>query len=342
MKKIFRSLFRPQSQWGRWAGIVLIVAIAAGAMHSSFDPLRQQIDTAPFVFTLGSYELSLYGALKGLFVVFVFFWLANLVVSAGEKWLRNLNRLGPSNKALLIKGFQIGTYMLAFLLVLDVLGTDLTAFAVVGGAIGIGVGFGLQKITSNFISGLILLFEKSVEEGDLVELSDGTAGFVRHTGARYTLIETFESRDIMVPNEDFITNRVTNWTFSNSQGRIDINIGVSYGADLDKAHQLIVEAAREHPRCSEKPGPECFLMDFGDSSINFVLHFWVDDIIAGRRRPRSDVLFSIWRKFKEAGIEIPFPQRDIHVKTSLPLSGAMATSDMTPSSLSNTVPGDDK
>ena len=197
---------------------------------------------------------------------------------------------------------------------LDVLGIDLTAFAVVGGAIGIGIGFGLQKITSNFISGLILLFEKSVEEGDLIELNDGTIGYVRSTGARYTLIETFESREIMIPNEDFITNRVTNWTFSNSQGRIEINIGVAYGSDLDQVSEILINAAKEHPRCSKQPAADSFLVDFGDNSINFTLYFWVDDIVEGLKRPKSDVLFSIWRKFKDNNIEIPFPQRDVHIK----------------------------
>ena len=205
-------------------------------------------------------------------------------------------------------------YFLAFLFALGVLGIDLTALTVFSGAVGIGVGFGLQKIASNFISGIILLFEKSVEEGDLVELSDGIAGFVRETGARYTLIETFEGHEVMVPNEDFITNRVTNWTFSNSRGRIDINIGVSYGSDLDKVATLLVEAANGHPRCSQSPAAECFLVDFGDNSVNFTLYFWVDDVIEGRKRPRSDVLFAIWRKFKENDIEIPFPQRDLHIK----------------------------
>ena len=148
----------------------------------------------------------------------------------------------------------------------------------------------------------------------MVELSDGTVGFVRHTGARYTLVETFENREIMIPNEDFITNRVTNWTFTNSKGRIDINIGVSYGSDLDKVYKLILEAAEENPNCSKDPKPECYLREFGDSSVNFLLYFWVDDIIKGKNRPRSEILFTIWRKFKEHNVEIPFPQRDLHIK----------------------------
>ena len=122
---------------------------------------------------------------------------------------------------------------MAFLFSLDLIGLDIMTFTVFSGAVGIGIGFGLQKVTSNFISGLILLFEKSIEQDDLIELNDGTYGFVQHTGARYTLIETFDGKEIMIPNEDFITNRVINWTYSNSNGRVDIELGVSYNSDLE-------------------------------------------------------------------------------------------------------------
>ena len=130
------------------------------------------------------------------------------------------------------------------------------------------------------------------------------------------LIETFDSKEILVPNEDLITSRVTNWTYTNSRGRVEISVGVSYGSDIEKAHELILEAAREHPRCIEEPEPKCYLRNFGDSSVDFILHFWVDDVTKGRWEPHSEVMFDIWRKFKENKIEIPFPQRDLHLKTS--------------------------
>ena len=288
----------------------LLVLDAFGYLHST----KQFLDSETLTFEIGSFTLSLYKLLKGLVALIALFWMASVVSATSAKQLKQFKKIKASNRALITKAFQIVAYFIAFLIALDVFGIDLTAFAVLGGTIGIGIGFGLQKITSNFISGLILLFEKSVEEGDLIELDDGMAGFVKHTGARYTLIETFENRELMVPNEDFITNRVTNWTFSNMRGRIDINIGVSYGTDLDKAYDLILKAAHEHPSCSKNPEAECYLVDFGDSSVNFTLYFWVEDIIEGRKRPRSDVLFSIWRKFHENGIEIPFPQRDLHIK----------------------------
>ncbi|MBT6547667.1 MAG: mechanosensitive ion channel, partial [Gammaproteobacteria bacterium] len=208
-------------------------------------------------------------------------------------------------------------YLVAFLVGLDFVGIDLTTLTVFSGAVGIGLGFGLQKIASNFISGLILLMEKSIEEGDLIELSDGTFGYIRRASARYTLVETFDSKEILVPNEDLITSRVVNWTFSNSSARIEIELGVAYDSDIDLAHDLILAAAREHPRCAIKPEPACFLRFFGDSSVNFILHFWVEDVTLGRWPTQSEVMFSIWRKFKDNGIEIPFPQRDLHIKGPL-------------------------
>jgi len=218
---------------------------------------------------------------------------------------------------LVLKLAQIVIYLVAFLVGLDFVGIDLTTLTVFSGAVGIGLGFGLQKIASNFISGLIILMEKSIEEGDLIELSDGTFGYIRRASARYTLVETFDSKEIRVPNEDLITSRVVNWTFSNSSARIEIELGVAYDSDIDLAHDLILAAAREHPRCVIKPEPACFLRSFGDSSVNFILHFWVEDVTLGRWPTQSEVMFSIWRKFKDNGIEIPFPQRDLHIKGPL-------------------------
>ena len=219
-----------------------------------------------------------------------------------------------SNKALINKAFQIFVYFFGFIIGLNVLGIDLTAFAIFSGAIGIGIGFGLQKITSNFISGLILLFEKSIENGDMVELSDGTYGLIRKTSARYTLLETFEGREMMIPNEDFIINRVTNWTFNNRKGRLQIDIGVAYESNIEKARELILEAAKEFPGSIDDPKPACYLKEFADSSVNFMLFFWLADVSKGRYQAKNDVMLSIWKKFKENNISIPYPQRDIHIK----------------------------
>ncbi|HAY45172.1 MAG TPA: mechanosensitive ion channel protein MscS [Gammaproteobacteria bacterium] len=314
MNKILTRLLRPKEWIVKLLLAIVVVAFLAAAFLGYLNPIITFLDSDTLAFQVGETRISAYLVVKALLAITLLFWVAGLFSDLSEKKIKTLRNIKASNRSLITKALQIFIYFIAALIALDVLGIDLTALTVLGGAIGIGIGFGLQKITSNFISGLILLFEKSIEEDDLVELEDGTAGFVRHTGARYTLIETFEGRELMIPNEDFITKRVTNWTFSNTKGRIDIDVGVSYGSDLEKASELILEAANEHPRCSKDTAAECFLVEFGDSSVNFTLFFWVDDIIEGRKRPRSDVLFSIWRKFKENNIEIPFPQRDLHIK----------------------------
>ena len=315
MNKIWSTLLTPRVWIVKLTLAVAIISFLGLGYLGYLSPIKKFLDSEALTFRLGETRLSLYLIVKAFLAIIVSLWITRIFSEFGEEKIKKLHHIKTSNRTLIAKGFQIVLYFVAFLIVLDVLGIDLTGLAIFSGAIGIGIGFGLQKVTSNFISGLILLFEKSVEEGDLVELDNGVVGFIKYTGARYTLVETFESREIMIPNEDFITNRVTNWTYTNNQGRIDIDVGVSYGSDLKKAYRLILEAANEHQRCSKNPKPECFLVSFGDNSINFKLYFWVDDIIEGRKRPKSDVFFSIWEKFNENGIEIPFPQCDLHIKS---------------------------
>jgi small-conductance mechanosensitive channel len=314
MANFWASLFKPRAWVAKLLLVLVVVGLVALGYSGYLDPVRQFLDSDKFAFSLGEMRFSAYLLVKAAIIIILLFWLVGILSEVLENRIKSINRIKSSNKALIIKAVQIVIYFLAFLFVLGVLGIDLTALTVFSGAVGIGVGFGLQKIASNFISGIILLFEKSVEEGDLIELNDGIIGYVRETGARYTRIETFEGHETMVPNEDFITNRVTNWTFSNSRTRVEINIGVAYGTDLDLASRLIVDAAKEHPKCMEAPAAECFLVDFAESSINFTLYFWIENVTEGRIRPRSDVLFAIWRKFGEHNIEIPFPQRDLHLK----------------------------
>jgi len=313
MHKILALILKP-SRLIRIIVFLALILIAIAALLGYLEPIKKILDSNALTLETGNLKISLYEVLKGLFALTVLFWLASLISSAGEKRLKSLKKIKSSNKALLVKGYQALIYFFVFIIALEVMGIDLTSLAVLGGAIGIGIGFGLQKITSNFISGLILLFEKSVEEGDLIELSDGTYGFIRQTGARYNLLETFDGKEIMIPNEDFITNRVVNWTYSNKRGRIAIPIGVSYESDIEKARSIILEAAINHPRSSKEEPPQCHLREYGESSVNFLLYFWVDDVTTGLYEPQSDVMRSIWKKFKQHNIVIPYPQRDLHIK----------------------------
>jgi small-conductance mechanosensitive channel len=307
-------LLKPRAWIAKLLLSILVVGILCLGYFDYLHPIKAVLDSEILSFTLGKTRISAYIVIKATLTVVMFFWVTGILSEFGEQRIKALNNIKESNKALITKIFQIVLYFLSFVVGLNFLGLDLTAFAIFGGAIGIGVGFGLQKITSNFISGLILLFEKSVEHNDLVELSDGTSGFIRHTGARYTLIENVQGKEIMIPNEDFITSRVTNWTYSNSKGRVEIKVGVSYDSDIEKAMALVLEAAKEHPRCLSIPEPNCFLREFADSSVNLLLFFWVADVTEGRYGPQSDVMLSIWKKFKANNIVIPYPQREVHTK----------------------------
>ncbi|OLF71345.1 mechanosensitive ion channel protein MscS [Maricaulis sp. W15] len=316
MKTFLLSLIKPN---GAWAGILLfatLVGVVVAGTTGHLDLVRDYLDTPLLTFSVGSLSVSAYDALRGVLVLALVFWTTAIVSAVVEGRLTALTRIRPTTRILITKVFQIVLYVIAFLVTMDLMGLDLTTLTVFSGALGIGLGFGLQKIASNFISGLILLLERSVEQDDLIELPDGVTGFVRKSSARYTLIETVDGKEILVPNEDLITNRVTNWTLTNTRGRIEVGIGVSYGSDLEAAQALILEAAREHPSTIEDPAPQCFLRNFGDSSVDFTLLFWIDDVVKGRWAPQSEVMFAIWRKFRDAGIEIPFPQRDVHIKSS--------------------------
>ena len=294
--------------------IFLIIAFAAAYALGYLDPAISYLNSEKLSFSIGSIKFTAYTLIKDVVAIAFIFWLTSVASDYIESRLKKVSSINVSNKALLGKVMQVALYFVAFLFSLDLLGLDLTTLTVLGGAIGIGIGFGLQKITSNFISGLILLMEKSVEEGDLIQIEGEVYGFVRETNARYTVIETFEGKEVMIPNEDFITNKVTNWTYSNSSGRVDMAIGVSYDSDIKLARQLMLEAATEHERCSKTTPPECFLREFGDSSVNFLLIMWVEDVRMGRYVVQSEVLFSVWDKFKENNIAIPFPQIDLHIK----------------------------
>jgi len=313
VRAVLKSLILPKA----FLAWVLLILFTSGLLLSAslgyLQPIISFLDADALAFFIGDVRLSVYLIGKALLLTLVLFWSSSIALDFVENRINSIVSISSSNRALFIKAVQFAVYFLLFIFTMNVIGIDLTAFAVLGGAIGIGIGFGLQKITSNYISGIILLVEKTIENGDLVELDDGTFGYIRHNSARFTLIETFNGKEIMVPNEDFITNKVVNWTYSNTKGRVDIPIGVSYKSDIKLAQQLILEAANEHPRCTADPAPECYLREYGDSSVNFLLLFWVDDVTEGRYKPQSEVMFSIWDKFKEHDIAIPFPQRDIHI-----------------------------
>lgn len=295
---------------------LILVPILVLSITGLLSPTVKYLDS--IAFSVGKLKLSLYLVIKGAIILTLLVWTTRLIIEAVSRYIRRIEGISYNTRELLIKFFGIILYLTAFFITLNILGIDLTALAVFGGALGVGIGFGLQKITSNFISGIILLADKSIKPNDLIEIEGNTPvhGIVKHMGIRSVLVENFDGREILIPCEELVSGKVTNWTYSNTRGRVEIKLGVAYGSDLDKVKELLIEAAQEHPMCINYPEVECFLIDFADSSINFVLYFWVDDITKGRQKPRSDVMFSIWDKFKKNGIEIPYPQREVHIKNA--------------------------
>jgi small-conductance mechanosensitive channel len=312
MKAIGKFLKWLAGFW-KWAVFVLLAGVLAAILTGRLSAIEQALDQDSFAFSVGGSRISAYDVMTAFIALATVFWVVGVLAAYIERRIRSLDKVRSSTRNLITNIIRIILYVLAFIVGLDIAGVDLTALTVFGGALGIGLGFGLQKIASNFISGLILLAENAIEEGDLIELSDGTAGFLRKTSARYILMETFDGKEILVPNEDMITGRVINWTLSSNKGRIQIDVGVAYGSDLRKAREVMLEAALSHPMTIAEPAPMCVLTRFGDSSIDFMLLFWVGDVKAGRLEPQSDVMFAINDGLKEAGITIPFPQRDVHM-----------------------------
>jgi len=202
--------------------------------------------------------------------------------------------------------------MMGFLLVMSTLGLDMKSFTVLGGALGVGIGFGLKNFVDNFISGLILLFERPIKVGDRVVV-DSDLGVVKRIGLRSTVIQTFDYAELIVPNSQFISAKVTNMTLSSTTARLKIPLGVAYGSDIPRVIALLQEAGAANPRVSKDPAPLALMLQFGASSLDFELQVWLPDII-DLALARSEICQEIARRFQEAGIEIPFPQCDVHLR----------------------------
>jgi small-conductance mechanosensitive channel len=222
--------------------------------------------------------------------------------------------LEPAMQFALARVFGYALLALGFFVSLQMVGVNLTSLSFLAGAVGVGFGFGLQNIISNFISGLIILAERPIAIGDRVEIG-GVAGQVREINLRSTTVVTNDNMAIIVPNADFITQRVTNWSYEDPRVRFRVPFGVAYGTDLPKLRKLMLEVADEHPKALKDPQPELFFVSFGDSSLNFEIAVWSSESTLSPRRFHSDLYFAIEKKLRESGIEIPYPQQDLHVRT---------------------------
>ncbi|MCD6182583.1 MAG: mechanosensitive ion channel [Candidatus Cloacimonetes bacterium] len=264
-------------------------------------------------FTLIGFTLTLYTVSKAALAFLVFGWLFKQISTFLENRIAQANNIKPTLQVLLAKLVRFLLGAAVFFIVIGNLGINLTAFAVFSGTLGIGIGFGLQKIASNLVSGIILLLDDSIKPGDIIE-TEGVTGYVKTMGTRYTSVVAFDGREILIPNEMLITNTVINWSHSTNLVRLQVDVGVAYKEDPHKVQQLLLEVPNKIERILSRPKVECFLMDFADSSVNFRLVFWIKDPRKGYQDVRSDVMLGIWDTFKANNIEIPFPQQDIYIK----------------------------
>jgi small-conductance mechanosensitive channel len=300
-----------------WLRFVAVIAFGMAILHS-FGHLAGPLQTTVKIlkgldFGIGDRRISVLDILNGLVILLCLLWTSSIIGSTGEKKIRQLHHLPPSLQVLFAKVLRVLLIFLSFVVALSTIGLDFSSFALLGGAVGVGIGFGLQKVVSNLVSGLILLLDRSIKPGDVIEI-DGTYGWINSLRARYASVITREGKEHLIPNEDLIANRVINWSFSDRNVRIQVPVGISYANDPRLAIQLCIEATRSVDRILQKPEPRCLLSGFGDNSVDLELRFWIDDPSNGVGNVRSTVLLAIWDKFKENGIEIPFPQRDIHIR----------------------------
>ncbi len=298
-----------------WSKSVAAVCYLATAMLS-LSLVDDGIDSLQDLHvTIGTSSVSAWGVLSGILAFAFTMWACLAVARIIETQIQKVPGLSPSLKVLIAKIIRIVFIAVATAVSLSSMGIDLSALTVLGGAVGLGLGFGLQKVVSNFISGILLLIDNSIKPGDVIEI-DGTYGWINNLRARYASVITRDGTEHLIPNEDLITQRVINWTFTNNLVRMKVPIGVSYDSDPHQCIELVIAAAQSVDRVLSEPTPVCHVLGFGDSSIDLELRFWISDPTNGVANVKSQVLLNIWDTFKENNIEIPYPQRDLHIRSS--------------------------
>ncbi|WP_312026107.1 mechanosensitive ion channel family protein [Sphingomicrobium flavum] len=267
-----------------------------------------------FAFAVGNFRLSVLDALIFLVAATLLYIGVRIVLYVVKKLIRRSKRLDATQGLLTEKIATIIIIALAFLLGVDLLGIDLSALAVFSGAVGLAVGFGLQKTFGNLIAGLILLMDRSVKPGDVIVVGD-TFGEISKIGTRAVSVITRDGKEHLIPNELLMTEPVENWSYSSRNVRVAIPVGVSYSSDMDQVEALLIEAVTSCDRVLKNPKPNIWMSEFGDNSVNFEIKAWIRDPEHGVGNVRSEILKKVWKAFKEEGIEIPFPQRDVYIKT---------------------------
>lgn len=273
-----------------------------------------------WAFSVGSFRMSMWDVLVVIAIIAFCFFLGKLGSRVARRTVRRTKRLDSTQELLAEKLLTILIWAIAGFLAIDLLGIDLTALAVFSGAFGLAIGFGLQKTFGNLIAGIILLMDKSIKPGDVIVIADqsgqSTFGQIRKIGVRAVSLVTRDQKEYLIPNENLMINQVENWSYSSRNVRIQVPVGVSYDADMEVAERLMLEAAKSVERVLNSPPPVVWMKGYGESSVDFVIHCWIQDPEEGVGNVQSAVLKKLWWLFKDNGIEIPFPQRDIHLRSS--------------------------
>ncbi|MEY8099386.1 mechanosensitive ion channel family protein [Falsihalocynthiibacter sp. S25ZX9] len=311
------SIFIPSPYWSQVFSWVAWSAAALNALGLLDIVIKWLRETG---IAVGPVNITAWAIVKGLMLTAILIWGANALTGAVERRLQSAKKMSSALRLLITRLLRMLLLILAVVIALVSVGVDLTVFAVFSGALGIGVGLGLRRTIENLLASYTLLADQSVKPGDVIEVvtaNGPTYGEVKKMTTRYVSVRTRDGTEALIPNEVLIANTVTNWSHSDKTTRRRIPVGVSYDADIELARQLCIDAANEVPRVLKFPKTACLMRGFGDSSINLELRYWIDDPENGVANVASDILVLIWEKFKENGIEVPYPQHDIRMRTDV-------------------------
>lgn len=313
---MLRKAFTPSPLLKTWESLVStgIWFIVALYLLDWLPVVTKNLDSIGF--KLGSNHITLLSLINFTLLTALFFTVAVWAANHIERRMQASRSLDATLKIALVKLIKVVLITFALLVALDTAGIDLTALTIFGGALGVGLGFGLQRITSNFISGFILIFDKSIKPGDVISIGD-KFGWVEELHARYIVVRDRDGVDTLIPNENLVTSEVINWSYRDRNVRLKAPVSISYKDDPELAMQLMVEAAQATPRVLTDPSPVARLMSFGDNGIELECRIWINDPQQGINNVRSELNLNMWRKFKQAGITIPFPQRDVYIKSNV-------------------------
>ncbi len=309
-----------------WSRAVVIVAYTIAVLNilHLLEPALAVLDS--LAVTMGRLRISVLTVLEWMLSFGVLLWVSMLVSAILERRIRRLPNLTPSVQVLIGKLFKATMITMAIIVSLTSIGIDFTALAVFSGALGVGIGFGLQRIASNLIGGVMLLMDKSIKPGDIIQVGN-TYGWVSSLGARYVAVETRDGTEFLIPNEDMITQQVINWSHRNDLARIKVQARISYDTDVEHALKLMVMATDKPARVLKRPAPRGLLLGFEESYMELELRFWIRDVQNGIRNVSSEVMLEIWRLFREHGIRVPMPRRELFVQSLPPVTTAAGAPD---------------